>query len=390
MFANMAIKGLGNTIIAAVSSGLIPTSVKNWIQGYCDAFDLRSEKWRQADPYRHNSPKWPGTGRYPYTLGILREFWHMHWPLVAACREMGVAYEILDITQHDWWDQVRASRCDAFLARPSVQYSVWKQMYDERLRILAMADERPVFPDPTSLWVWESKRRMHYWLEANGIAAPRSWIFYDEGKARQFAAACEMPIVFKTDMGSGASGVTVFRDRRSLLKHVRHCFRRGVTTYRRPRRDREHGVVFLQEYVRDAREWRVVRIADSFFAFEKLQIGDFHSGSHQFGYGRPDDQLLDLVRRVTDVGDFRSMAVDVLIAEDGQMLVNELQPFFGQRGSREICRVDDQPGRMVYDTPRAAWTFEHGEFCRNNMCNLRVSYVLERLEATLRMERYGT
>ena len=360
---------------------IVPDLLKRWVQRHCDFFEIRGEKWREQDPFRFDPPEWTGSGRYPYVLGIFKEFWHMHWHYIAACRELDVSYKVLDISGPDWLDVVEQSGCDAFLARPSVQSSIWKQMYDERLRILASAGGHIIFPDVESLWLWESKRKMHYWLASHHIPHPKTWVFYNRKSALEFADACALPIVFKSDMGSGASGVMIFRDRSDLKRHITLCFGKGFTTYRRSPKDLEFNSILLQEYLPDVKEWRMVRIGDSYFAYEKVKQDDFHSGSHKFHYERPPDKLLDFVKHVSEVGEFRSIDLDLFITSCGEILVNELQALFGQQGSREICRVNDVSGRMIFDETTGEWAFEPGEFCRNYMCNLRVQYVLSLLEA---------
>src|SRR5690606_22484753 len=138
--------------------------------------------------------------------------------------------------------------------------------------------------------------------EANNVPHPRTWVFYDRQLAMEFADKCDLPIVYKSDMGSGSSGVIIFRHRDVIRKHIKRCFKKGFTTYRRSPKDREYDSVLFQEYLPDVREWRTVRIGDSFFAYEKVQQNDFHSGSHQFRYGKPPDEILDFSLYVCDLG----------------------------------------------------------------------------------------
>ena len=83
---------------------------------------------------------------------------------MAACRDLRVAYRILDmdISGPDWIETVQNSGCDAFLVWPSVQLSVWEQMYDERLRIIVEDLGKIIYPEYKEIWFYESKRRMHY------------------------------------------------------------------------------------------------------------------------------------------------------------------------------------------------------------------------------------
>lgn len=313
---------------------------------------------------------------YPYTLGILKEFWHSHRHYVNACKELKVNYKVLDISGPDWQEVMQQSGCDVYLVVPSVTFSSWKQMYDERVRTISEDMGKTIFPSYTALWMWESKRRMHYWLKANDVSHPKTWIFYDRAQALEFAATTTLPVVFKSDMGSGASGVIIFEQRSQLKRHIGRCFCKGYTNERRGPNDREVGSVLFQEYHANVREWRVVRIGESYFAFEKLKAGSFHSGSHLRSYGMPPTALLDFARQVFDKGRFNSLSLDIFITGDGRFLVNELHTYFGIIENHEMCGV---PGRVVHDPVSGVWSFEPGDFCRNFLYNQRVLCVLDML-----------
>lgn len=358
---------------------IVPASLKQLVQRRFNLFDLRGEKWKVKDPFRNEPSEWTGSGRWPYNLGIFKEFWHLHWNYIAACRDLDVSYKVLDISGPDWLNVVEQSGCDAYLARPSVQSSVWKQMYDERLRILADTGDYLIFPDVKSLWLWESKRKMHYWLEANKIPHPRTWVFYNRKSALEFINKCELPIVYKSDMGSGASGVRIFRRRNDLMKHIERCFGKGFTTYRRLPRDIEWGTVLLQEYISSNVEWRILKIGNSFFGHQKLKVGDFHSGSGQVGWVEPPKQLLDLVRGISVQGGFQSIDIDIFETNEGRYLVNEMQALFGSYLPYQMC-IDGKPGRYLWNELQNEWIFEEGVYNKNGSCDLRVKALLRMLE----------
>jgi glutathione synthase/RimK-type ligase-like ATP-grasp enzyme len=261
-----------------------------------------------------------------------------------------------------------------------VQLRVWRQIYEERLYVISKVLRKTLFPTFEELWLWESKRRMHYWLEANQIPHAKTWLFYDLSQAMSFAQDVKLPIVYKSDLGSGSSGVIVFRDGRRLRKHIKLCFERGFTTYRRSPQDTEWRYVLLQEYLSEAHEWRIIRVGDSFFGYEKVKRGEFHSGSRRWRYGRPPSDLLDFVKVITDTNGFRSMDIDIFVAKGNQYFVNELQAIFGITNSRDLCIVNGKVGRMLHDGTTDKWVFEEGSFCQNYLCNLRVQTLLAKLE----------
>ena len=359
---------------------LIPQGIRQYIQKHTNMLDIRAASWKEKDPYANDSPVSSYESEYPYTLGIIKEFWHQHWHYIAACRDLRVSYRLLDISGPDWLKVIEESGCDAFLIRPSAQLSIWKQMFDERLRVITKDLGKIIFPSYDEIWFYESKRRMHYWLEANGVPHPKTWVFYNLQEALAFVDHAELPIVYKSDLGSGASGVKIFHNRDSLKRHIRRCFNRGFTTYRRCRNDKEWGFVLLQEYLPDAKEWRMIRIGNSYFGYEKVKVDDFHSGSHAWRYSMPPADLLNLLKSVTDRGDFRSIDLDVFVTREGDYLINEMQALFGMGNPYEMCVVDDKPGRMLFQAASDLWRFEAGDFCRNHLCNLRVETLLAMLK----------
>ena len=364
---------------------VVPMWLVRFVLKHSNTLQARKAIWMAGDPYGDMPLVSSYRSQYPYTVGIVREFCNMHLPYVAACRDLGVSYKVVDISGPDWLEAVEQSGCDAFLVRPSTLTSVWKQMYDERLRVITVDLGKPVFPSCDSTWLYESKRRMHYWLKAHGVPHPKTWIFYDLKQALDFAEQAVLPIVYKSDFGSGASGVRIFRDRRALRRHVKRCFSKGYRAYTRCAGDGEWGSIFLQEYLQNAREWRMIRLGDSYFGFEKLKRGDFHSGSHASRFVRPSAQLLDFVRSITDKAPFTSMAVDSFVTSDGRLLANELQALFGVLDPSEPqCVVDEKAGRMRWDDKTGSWQFQEGSFCDNSCCNLRVEILLQQLDRAAR------
>ena len=322
--------------------------------------------------------------RTSVTLGIIKDFMMKYANYEAACLELGVPYRLIDIAGDRWIDTVQSSGCDAFLAWPTNLSSVVKKLFDERLRILVEDMGKLLFPSLKALWLYESKARQSQWLTAHRVRHPRTWVFAGREEALDFACRAELPLVFKTDLGSAAAGVEIVRTRRRAEQLVRICFGRGYLAHRHDPRDPHWGTVIFQHYIPNAREWRTIRIGDSYFGHRKLIRGDFHSGSHLAGWERPPDRLLDLLHGVTEMGPFLSMDADVFEAADGVYYVNELQSVFGSVDPAQMY-VDGRPGRFVR-SQSGAWRFEQGYFCRNGSCNLRVLAVLSLLGAPLSSE----
>ncbi len=329
---------------------------------------------RLADPFaaQGDQVEVPGS---PCTLGILREPFHYHKVFVLACRELGVSYRLIDLAASDWIARVRNSGCDAFLVWPPAALTVWKEMFDDRLRAMAEMG-LVVVPGERETWLYENKRRTHDWLTANDIPHPHTWVFYDEDEAMTFAAEATLPVVVKTNTGASAKGVWILTSRRSLRALIRRAFRSGLVARRRDPRDRQWGSVLLQEFLPEVREWRMVRIADSYFGHPKGRVGQFHSGSGAVAWDEPPPALLDLLHDVTSKGGFTSMNVDIFETTDGRYLVNELHTVFGASYSVDQARRDGVAGRYVREGDSGGWRFEPGDFARNACANLRVHHLL--------------
>jgi len=309
-------------------------------------------------------------------LGIVTDVMMRHSYYEAACLELGVPYELVDITGPDWVDVVSQADCAAYLVRPYVLTSPGKRLYDDRVRIMAEEMGKFIFPSVKALWLYESKRRGAGWLAANDVPQPKTWCFNEYRAALAFGDSCELPMLFKTDLGSESTGVKLFRTRADLRRLVKRCFSKGVAAAGYDVAGNVTGEVLLQEFIPDAREWRMVRIGNSYFGHRKGKLGDFHSGSKIIEFDTPPERLLRFAKDVTDKGPFENMALDILERESGEYLVIELHCYFGCN-SPHVMLVDGAPGRYRYSSASDSWTFEPGDFNRNASCNLRVKTLIE-------------
>ncbi|MCX6917270.1 MAG: hypothetical protein NT167_30240 [Verrucomicrobia bacterium] len=315
-----------------------------------------------------------------YRFGIIADVYEDHQYYVAACREMKVSYVVLDLLADDWIDRFRGDQFEAFLVWPSCATTVAKHVFDYRLRILETDLRKRLYPTWLECWLTEHKPRLRDWLDAHGITHPRTWVFHDPSRALEFAKNAPLPIVSKTATGSGASGVAVIRSRGTLTGTIKRAFGAGLRPRRHDVHDRQRGYVYLQEYLPDVEEWRMVRIGDSYFGYRKEKGSDgLHSASHKWSWLDPGPELLNLLRRVTDAGRFTSMNVDIFRTREGTLLVNECQTVFGCTTPVIYMKVDNVEGRYIWANEQ--WRFEPGEFWKNHMCNLRVEYLLQQLDA---------
>ena len=354
----------------------VPRILRNAIRSVVPLSDYDLARRQARNPYL-DKPAATFAGS-PVRLGILLEAAQYHKHYVAACQEMNVSYQVIDLLADDWMARVRGSGCDAFLVWPSNCNTVLKSAFDFRLKILEEDLGRRLYPTWKECWLTEHKPRLRDWLDAHGVSHPRTWVAYSESEALAFAKTLELPLVLKTATGASGSGVHIVRTSADLVRLAKESFGRGLLARGYDPRDRQRGYVYLQEYLPDVQEWRMVRVGDSFFGYRKEKgANGLHSASHSWSWLDPGEKLLHLLKQVTDVGGFTSMDVDVFLAPDGRMLVNELQTVFGCTTPAEQMKIDGVEGRYVPNGN--GWRFEPGAFCRNHMCNLRIQYLLERL-----------
>jgi hypothetical protein len=310
-------------------------------------------------------------------LGIIQEDAGAHSHYVAACRDLGVSYRVLDVSGPNWMDVICRSQCDAFLVTLSGEMRPWKQMYDERFRILTRELGKTLCPSYEAWWLHENMRRMHYWLEANQIAHSRTWIYYERQDAVAFADATPLPILFEAESGSKAMGIQVFRERSRLIRRIHQCFKKGTVK----QSDHAQGSVLFREYIPNATQWCIIRIGRSYMGYQKTGQGDLASGSTQWKPECPPDAMLDFVKTVAEGGGFSDMALSLFDTSDRRYVVNQVQTSFGVPVEDGLSVKEARRGRFVYDDALQIWRFEEGLFDQNNLCNLRVETLLEQLNA---------
>jgi hypothetical protein len=348
----------------------VPRPIRYAVQRFVslNAVKMRYFEWRSPSA-RITSSDASGDAA-SVRVGIVKNRAQYHTHYVDACLELQVPFRVIDLYAHDWLARVQEAACAIHLAWPDATSTPTAKVLKDRLELLERDLGQQVFPSAAERWLYEDKIRTADWLTAHRLPHPATWVFHDRAEAEAFATTCALPIVTKTSFGAAATGVRLLRRRRQVLATVAQAFGPGVTANGADRRDRQWGRILLQEHVDVLREWRMVRIGDAYFGHPKGRRGDFHSGSGTVAWDVPSPPLLDLLHEITELGRFRSMAVDVFETVTGRLLVNELQTVFGAGTSVDQMRVDGQPGRMIRGAD--GWRFEVGDFARNACANARV------------------
>lgn len=335
---------------------------------------------------------------------------HLLW--IRACEQLAdrVDHVVIDLTKDDWLARFQEGRFDGVLAQPTGWSAAMKALYEERIAHIEECAHLPMIPSVSEIRIYENKRALAHWLRVHGVPHPETHVFEDPVAALAFIRSAAYPLVAKTSLGAGGSGVRILRSAESAAAYVEQTFHgsgaprdvgpkwrkpglarrmlRKLTDpaavfarlreYRLLRNDAQKDHVLFQAFVPHKYEWRVVRIGDSFFAHKKLVAADKASGSLLKEYGDPPKDLLDFARELTDRHGFRSVAVDMFEAPDGGFLVNEIQCVFGQSDPHQMI-VDDVPGR--YRWLKGKWSFEPGDYTRFECYLLRSEYMLEVLSS---------
>lgn len=328
---------------------------------------------------------------------------YMNW--AEACKKKNFEYVTIDLTKNNWLEEINRQEFDVFLTCPSGRETLYKNLYDERLFIINKVLNFFCYPDFNEVAIHENKKFLSYWLKANDVPHPETYVFYEKNEALDFVKTVSTPLVAKFNIGASGKGVQIFRNKFEIIKYINAAFSNGIRqqwgpnlkmgdlknriiklmknpnritnriqSYKKNYNELQKGFVIFQEYVPHDYEWRIAKIGDSYFGHQKVKQGDKASGTKGIDYITPSDELLDFVKKICDTYGFNSMAVDLFENPKGGWLVNEMQTIFGHVQSY-ICEKDGKPGRYRYIKNK--WVFEEGMFNTNLSYDLRLENVIK-------------
>lgn len=296
-------------------------------------------------------------------IGLIASTGGEHLPrLLQAAELLGLEAEVFDPASAEFHQRLRQGRARILFCRPDHRTNQQRQMFWEKTLPLYDLPHLRLFPGPLALRLYESKRELAYFLAINGIAHPKTRIFYTEDEALAFARDCPLPQVFKTSTGSAGTGVEILRSRSALVALIRQMFRRHYLKRALPDpRDLDYGYVLLQEFIAPLREFRVIKVGRSWFGFEKLPEArrGLRSGSGRFDWTPPGPELLEFCADLAARFGFSTLSFDIFQTEDGRFLVNELQAWFG---SSHPAQLYHQGVAGRYLRAGGAWVFQPGAF----------------------------
>lgn len=86
----------------------------------------------------------------------------------------------------------------------------------------------PVFPDYNISWHYDEKLSQYYLLQAAGVPTPKTWVFWEEEKALEWAHETDYPKVIKLSAGAGGMNVVKVRTSREATNLINRMFGPGI------------------------------------------------------------------------------------------------------------------------------------------------------------------
>ena len=337
-------------------------------------------------------------------LGILKSYSEIDSLVESykqACQQCAVDYIVLDLFADDWIDQIKNSGIDGILVREKANISEYKEMYNERLWVIDKYLGIPIYPSWHELFLYENKRMYSYFFKTHGIQTPNTHVFYTKRDAMDYCKHASLPFVFKTNGGAAGSGVTIVRDRakayrmlRSVFGHFNPRLAFGHVPFTRLKgfiplpkfgMSQRHYAI-IQEYIDVETEWRVIKIGETYAGYMR-PLDHGHGSCDLMEYGMPPEELLFLLKDISEKDRFDSLSLDVLVSKDHQFYVTEMQSLYGSFSPYQ-CMVDGKPGRIVFQEGK--FIFEEGEsFFLINSNVLRVKDFVNKLGSGYYTNRIG-
>ncbi|MCF8229073.1 MAG: hypothetical protein K9G58_08830 [Bacteroidales bacterium] len=326
-------------------------------------------------------------------LGILKAFADEYQNYVRACEQLDINYEVIDILYPGWVDQIKNSSCDGFLCHPPNDIMETKAIYDEKLYLINKVLQKPIYPSYESLMIYENKRNLINWLQAKEFPHPESWIFARRKDAKNFFKTADFPMVFKTSIGSAATGVDIIKSRNragwiadQVFGRVHPAMAMGRLKFggrlKLPMplfgRMQKHYLI-VQKFYELKWEWRVFFIENYASGYKKLLKGYYASGSKQKEWEAPPDHVFDFARDIYKSEPwFDSMAIDIFETSEGELLVNELQALFGNPGRKYRMKYMGEEGHFKYNDGERS--FEPGAVDQDDLSKFRVEHFIKILQ----------
>ncbi len=315
----------------------------------------------------------------PLASGRTQSF-SARWQVLAA--DAGHEVVIVDVNNENLFTSL--SSCHGFM------WYFWNapSNSDFGKRLMLAIDQGmdlPTFPSWQTSWFFEDKHAQCYVLNAADVPTPKTWVFWNAQKAREFAARADYPLVIKLAFGIVSANVRLVRDRNEAYYLVDRMFHDGMSllpeTLPRSglsqitdrvsnaarsilgRRVKGHygegpiqrGSVLFQEFLPDNPfDTRITVIGDRAFAFRRMnRPGDFRasgSGIIDWDPEQIDLRAVNLSFQVAQRLSTQVLALDILQKAD-ELVVSEISYYY------EAWAVHECPGhwRMIASSGEIEW-----------------------------------
>jgi|WetSurMetagenome_2_1015567.scaffolds.fasta_scaffold46695_2 hypothetical protein len=316
-----------------------------------------------------------------YTIGFILKPTHRDTEnIIHGCHAVGVSYVLYDIGNPDLFVELKKTICNALVICPAHDNNVIRNIFHETAQVINSEMNIFLYPSLRELNFYEAKRTLSYFLTLNNIPHPKTAVFNDLDAAVKYLNDSSYPLVFKTHLGASASGVEILPNRKQALKLARHLFNKYyLRKMETEKRATEWGYMLVQEFVNETKEYRIIKIGDSWFGYQKWKSSDqvFMSGSGVLKWIDPSVKLLNFCYEIASRHKFTSMCFDIFEDKSENFLVNELQTWFGSYDPTEMY-VDGIPGR--YCKIEGKWVFEPGMYNVHGSMALRVVDIIKSLQ----------
>lgn len=253
-----------------------------------------------------------------------------------SCTSLGLDQKVIEIGADDWMEQLKG--VDIFVWRPIMADS--SSMAEAHSKIpLIEAMGIHCFPSQKMLWLYDDKIRETFFLRQQNYPTPRTWVFFDERSAREFAAQASYPMVVKTHCGASSSGVELLESPRRAMHLLDGIFRKQglwgnilAKYYYIPRlakgdlllqlsaryRNAWPRYAYFQEFLQIDRDWRITTLGQDLVSVftRKNRPEDFRaSGSGIWEKVDASDvpsEACDLALHISNKYQFTSMTYDFM------------------------------------------------------------------------------
>ena len=322
---------------------------------------------------------------------------------IISCSKMNLEYKVFNLLSNSSVEQINDYSPCFCLVKPPGDILKNKLKFDEKLRQLEQK-QYSCYPGSSEVVLHENKVALSSFLIKNRIRHPQTFIIDSTEHLEKEINKISMPIVAKTAIGASGSGVQIIQTKEELNNYKSQVFEKGVKrkfgpnkknggfshwitkaikspkyffkrlrVYSRAFKEKQKGVLILQEYIEHNYEWRCVKIGNPYFGYKKMNINGKASGSKMFEYGEVPESLLNFTKSICERFNFNFMAID-FFENKNEYLVNEMQTIFGHKNPF-ICKVNDKVGRYIF--LNGNWIFEEGNFNTNESYDLRLETAIK-------------